>query len=44
LKTKPKHNYDNGDDGGDNDDEKELTILRNQPVKKDPFLTINSPS
>ena len=41
LKTKMKHNEDFGDNG-DDDDEKGLTVLCNQQVKKEPFLTINS--
>jgi hypothetical protein len=40
LKTISKRNYDDGDGGDDNDDEKELTIFWKQQVKKDPYLTI----
>jgi hypothetical protein len=44
LKTKSKHNDEDDDDGDDNGDEKELTILWKQQVKKDPFVIINRAS
>jgi hypothetical protein len=49
LKTKTKLNDDDGD-GGDNDDDyyygnkKAVTLLWNQQVNKDPFLTLGRTS